>query len=70
MNLKFYSSAAKESKLKFRKFWGLIPTVVEVTEEKLVRGVFLPSPPILNKVKSIKFYHFKLIVPWKTSLEQ
>ena len=42
MALKFYTSVAKESKLKVRKFFGLIPTFVEVTGEKLVGGVFYP----------------------------
>ena len=32
----------KRLKLKFRKIWGLIPTFVEVTGEKLVGG-FLPT---------------------------
>ena len=46
----------KRLKLKFRKFWGLILTLAEVTEEKLVRGPFCPpinppSPHILNRVK-------------------
>ena len=36
-NLTFYTSVAKGLKLKFRKF-GLIPTFVEVTGEKLVGG--------------------------------
>ena len=26
-------------------FWGLIPTFVEVTGEKLVGGIFCPPPP-------------------------
>ena len=47
MTLKFYTSVAKESKLKVTKFWGLILTFVEVTWEKLVGGF----PPILNRVK-------------------
>ena len=34
--MKFYTSVAKGLKLKGRKFWGLIPTFVEITEEKLV----------------------------------
>ena len=37
-NLKFYISVAKGLKLKVRKFWGLIPTFAEVTEEKPVGG--------------------------------
>ena len=59
-NLKFYTSVAKGLKLKVRKFWGLIPTFIEVTGEKLVGGPFCPLPPlfllppspILNRVKS------------------
>ena len=49
-NLKFYSSVVKRLKLKVRKFWGLILTFAEVTEEKLVGGLFAP-PPIFNRVK-------------------
>ena len=45
MALKSYASVAKGSKLKVRKCWGLIPTFVEVTEEKLVGGAFAPLPP-------------------------
>ena len=49
MALKFYTSVAKGLKLKVRKFWGLIPTFVEVTEKKLIGGLFaLPTP---NRVK-------------------
>ena len=33
--------------------WGLIPTFVEVTGEKLVGGLFVPAPPILNRVKDM-----------------
>ena len=52
MGLKLYTNVAKGLKLKVRKFLGLIPTFVEVTGEKLVRGggggagevrFFLPS---------------------------
>ena len=51
-NLKFYTSVAKELKLKVRKFWGLIPTFVEITGGKLVvgGGIFAPSP-VLDRVK-------------------
>ena len=46
MNLQFYTSVAKGLKLKVRKFWGLIPTFTEVTEEKLVvRAILPPSTP-------------------------
>ena len=40
MPFKFYVSVAKRFELKFRKFWGLISTFVEVTGEKLVGGPF------------------------------
>ena len=35
----------KWQKLKVTKYWGLIPTFVEVTEEKLVGGLFWPPHP-------------------------
>ena len=38
MALKFYTGVAKELKLKFSLFWGLIRTFVEVKGEKLVGG--------------------------------
>ena len=38
MNLKFYSSVEKGLKLKVRKFYGQVPTFVEVTGGKLVGG--------------------------------
>ena len=41
MALKFYTSVAKELKLKLRKFWGLVPTLVEVTRKKVVGGMAL-----------------------------
>ena len=44
MDLKFYTSVAKGLKLKVRKFLGLIPLFVEVTEEKLI-FCSPPSPP-------------------------
>ena len=49
-NLKLYTSVVKGLKIRDRKFSGLIPTFVEVTEEKLVGRLFAPSP-ILNRVK-------------------
>ena len=56
-NLKFYTSVAKELKLKVRTLWGIILTFVEVTGEKLVGWSLcppLPRPPIkvfiLNKM--------------------
>ena len=54
MNLKFYTSVAKGLKLKVRKFWGLIPAFVEVTEGKLVAGAFLtPSHPRPEQSKTL-----------------
>ena len=48
--LQVYTSMAQCLKLKVRKFWGLILTFAEVTEEKTGRdGRFFDSP-ILNKV--------------------
>ena len=44
INLTFYASVAKGLKLKFRKFWGLTPTFVQVTGKKLVGGMFLDPP--------------------------
>ena len=58
MALRFYTSLAKILKLKIRKFWGLIPTFVEVTGGKWLGGVaFLHSPlPILNRVNILRHY--------------
>ena len=52
-NLKFYTSMAKELKLKVKKFWGLIP--IEVTGEKLVGWEAFCPPPFLNRVKFTNF---------------
>ena len=49
-DLNFYTSVVKRLELKVRKFWGLIPTFVEVTGEKLVVGGGGGLPPILNRV--------------------
>ena len=38
-NLTFYTSVAKGLKPKVRKFWGVIPTFVEVTRKRLVGGL-------------------------------
>ena len=44
MGLKFHTNVVKGLKIKVRKVWGLIPTFVEVTGEKLVGGPFyLPT---------------------------
>ena len=55
--LKFYSSVAKWLKLKVRKIWGLIFTLVEV-KEKLVRRVFPPSSWIILKRVNIENFPF------------
>ena len=36
MTFKFYTTVATVLKLKFRKFCGLIPTLIEITGKKLV----------------------------------
>ena len=43
-NLIFYIYVAKGLKAKVKMFWGLIPTFVEITGEKLVEGLFAPHP--------------------------
>ena len=55
MDLTFYPSMEKRLKLKVRMFYGLIPTFVEFTAEKLVGDLFAPLPSplsILNRVKN------------------
>ena len=52
MTLEFYASVAKGLKLKVRKFWGLIPTFVEVTVENLAEGLFCPPSWVGLKVKT------------------
>ena len=54
MALKFYPSVAKGLKLKIRKLCELIPTFVEVTGEKLVRGPLLATINIREKTKEKK----------------
>ena len=51
-NLKFYTSVEKGLKLKVRKFWGLIPTFLEVTRKRLVGDLFDWMGGILNRVKT------------------
>ena len=51
MVLKFYTNVAKDLKLKFEKFRGLIPTFVKVIGEKLVGGGGSFSPPSCIRVK-------------------
>ena len=75
ISLKFYSSVAKELKLKVRKFWELIPTFIEVTGEKLVGGeAFCPPSWIGLKNKlwplTICFYFLMnaLALSWTRSI--
>ena len=46
MVLKFYTSVVKRLKLKYRKFWGVIPMFVEVTGEKRKTGMGPFCPPL------------------------
>ena len=70
MALKFYSSVAK---LKAKTFRGLIPTVAEVTLEKLVWGSFFGPIPILNRIKLPTFsctsliFHHNIKLTWCVS---
>ena len=65
--LKFYTSVRKELKLKVRKFWGLIPTFVEVTWEKLVWGspqswIWLRlNEPRKQELSNFSFKMFKIM---------
>ena len=62
-NLKFYTSVEKELKLKVRKFWGLILTLVELKEEKLVGGLFHFSRSVnKSKLFSVTADHKKIIL--------
>ena len=56
MTLIFYTSVAKGLKLKARKFWGLIPTSVEVTGEKLSGGFFAPLHPA--SIKGLNYLQY------------
>ena len=61
--LEFYTSVAKGSELKVRKFLGLIPAFVEVSGGKTGRGWGVTfCPLILNKVKSLNSYPTVVIV--------
>ena len=51
LTLKFYTSVAKELKVKVRKSLELIPGFVEVTGKKLVGGGNFFSPPPLGLTK-------------------
>ena len=61
MTLKFYASVAKGLKQNVRRYWELIPTFGEVTEEKWVGGLFAPLPLIQNgvnlKIKAEKYIY-------------
>ena len=57
----------KGLKLKVKTFWGLISTFVEVTEEKLVGGIFGPFP-ILNMVDKVAGLDL-FLYPLKTKIQ-
>ena len=61
---------AKGLKVKVRKFGELVPTFVEVTREKRVRGApfYPPPPPHPDKVKGICNYLKKTEKNWKCSI--
>ena len=42
--LKFYTGVTKRLKLKVRKFWGLVPTFIEVTGGKRLGEPFGDPP--------------------------
>ena len=54
-NLLFYTSVGKGLKLKIRNFYGLIPTFVEVTREKLLEGAFNRVGVMMNNPPAIQF---------------
>ena len=62
MALKFYTSVTKWLKVKARKFWRLMPMLIEVTGEKLQGrgdGVFSASPILGSTTKeSYQFVNF------------
>ena len=60
-NLKFYNSLSKGLRLNARKFWGLILTLVEVTREKLVGGLFVPPPPSWMGLEYFSFFVFQIL---------
>ena len=45
IDLKFYTSVAKDLKLKVPKFWRLTSAFVEVAGEKLVEDLFTTHTP-------------------------
>ena len=63
MVLKFYTSVVKRLKLKYRKFWGVIPMFVEVTGEKRKTGMgpFCPPPPPPKSLIGLKLNLFQFI---------
>ena len=62
-NLKLHTSAEKGLKQKDRTFWGIIPTFVEVTGEKLIGGAFC-SPPSWIRSTIKKRKEWKKIYGW------
>ena len=62
MALKFYTSVAKKLKLKAKKNWGLVLTLAEVTEEKLVGSLFAP-PHSPEECEMAKILHGQILKP-------
>ena len=48
MALTFYASVEKGLKLRYRKFWRLVPMFVKVTGGKMVGESFCPLPAFLE----------------------
>ena len=60
-NLKFYNSLSKGLKLKVRQCWGLIPTFVEVTGEKLaMRSITWDTHSCMMIISN--FYKFVIVM--------
>ena len=56
MALKIYTSIVKCLKLKARKFWGLIPTFVGVTAEKLIGRPFCRGTQYVQNLHKGEIY--------------
>ena len=62
MNLKLYTSVAKRLILKVRKFWGLVPTFLEVPGGKTGRGslfAFLPPTSWIRLILHISNFWYQ-----------
>ena len=66
--LKFYTSVAKGLNLKVRMFCRLIPMFVEVTGEKLVRGVFFPFPSRIRLIFHLSIVSVRSNIIWSLEI--